>query len=111
MQVAGDERFLLGAGPVFELGFALAGLGERRTGLEPEESDRRVQGGGPASATGSVVVQPLFQIEGGSNVKDTGLESEKVDHRGAPGKGGDEAEGCGEKGCMDDGRSVNGAVR
>ncbi len=85
MQLTGDECFLLGAGPVFELGFALAGLGERRAGLDPEEGDRRIEQGGPAGATGSVVVQPLFEVEGGSDVEDTGLESEEVNDRGSPG--------------------------
>ena len=34
---------------------ALAGLGERRAGLDPEEGDRRIEQGGPAGATETLV--------------------------------------------------------
>lgn len=61
-EFAGDQRFLLDAGPVLELGFALPGSGKRCIRFDPEQGDRRVKSGGPAGATGGVVVQSLLQI-------------------------------------------------
>jgi len=97
-EIAGDQRILLGPGPVLELGFALPGLGKRRTGLNPQQSRRRVKGGGPAGATGDVVVQPLFEVDGSTDVGDAGSKTEDVDHRCDPGNGRSEAAGFGEQG-------------
>jgi hypothetical protein len=41
--IANDQRFLLGAGPALELGFALAGFGKTPEDFDAQQSNRRIE--------------------------------------------------------------------
>ncbi len=81
VEITADQRLLLGPGPAFELGFAVAGEREGIEGFDSKQGDGRIERGCSAGLAGGVVFQPLVQIGCAANIKLTSAQAEDVNER------------------------------
>lgn len=84
VEIPADQRFFLGTRPPLELRFPDARFGESGVEFNSQHTHGSIPSSCSARLPCSMIVKPLRQVSGHTNVNDARLKPEEIDRRHAP---------------------------